>query len=876
MINAGQKEVHGKSQSRNSAKNNSRDWHKARSWLKVLIPVCSLILLAVFGGGLYPFHAFLVSLAILLIGLFTSFPAIKKSARIHWYLGVAVIVWLLFSIVPLPMSFLGEARTTAHNRAQSKVSEMAAIYNHPEINQLTGDPESLDKDDKRDDASSSEGEYLEAGINRSRLSLNYAGTVRFVLLFTGAWIIMWLTTAMNAMQRYWFAVVLVGGGTMVAALALLGKYIIDTGSNIWWFIPVEHRRIGGGPFINRDHFASFCAMLAPLAFSFVVDPFLGLSKKRDSHRRTGDKKKGKPRTTAKHSASDNLYSSRGKTGKRRRTKRGSGKKIRLVFAVCLAVLVMATVLSFSRGGMLMMLVAVGIVAAFWLKGRPALATGSTLLAISIICAFLFWPSSEVQQRIGTLHDFNAAMDYRTEMQREAVSQWKSFPVVGSGAESFRALNPIVRKVPGEKTPLYAHNEYLQILAETGIVGLILFAGLAGTFLFTVIRNIFRYKEMNSPSKVLRGTFPHEDEMISNKILQHPGIPPLAMIAASLGTIGGMMLHMAADFPCRIPLNAFLFASIAGLAMPLPFRSFRKRRKAWWWKNLVIAAVVAVLLVGWDAESLQLDEPQYLNEAELPELAKAVLYAPMYWVPWQKLSERSREEAQMAVHGNEEGNAEKGGSSKTIEFTPYELYSFGIDCLAVATEYNPRDYRMWRSLMLARRQTGNYEEKDIREPMHRMVELAPYRKELWQTLFDYEKEQENFARLWGVAEKAAQRSPEKIAAHLYWQIAEFEQGRDNIAAALKAVKEASRLQPRKFAYWLRRAEFEQKLDMLKQAEKSLEEATEIRPKRWKTWLELGKLRLKMNKDRGANKALSQAVNIKPDLRNKVDSIWKKFK
>ncbi|MFW5996427.1 MAG: O-antigen ligase family protein [Verrucomicrobiota bacterium] len=868
-------------QNRNSAKkNNFRRKQTIRNWLKVLIPVCSLIVLTIFGGGLYPFTAFLGSLILLVAGLFFSFPAHKKSTHLHWYIGAALILWLLFSLVPLPSSFLGETRPKVNQKSRQKITELAEVYPHPEIERLSDRNNRLQKEledsaeislVKDAERLSEEDEKIAAGS----LTLNYAGTVRFILLFAGAWMMMWLATAMNGPQRYWFMIVIVSGGAIVAALALLGRYVIDTGSNIWWFIPVDHRRVGGGPFINRDHFASFCALLTPLAFSLVIDPALGLKKKIENQR---EKKQKRISYSATQDSAATVNRNTGDTNtsrknKRRRKKhRSATKRHRIIFAICLFILVSATIMSFSRGGMIMMLIAIGITATFWLKGRPALATGSTLLAIFIICAFLFWPSSDVQQRIGTLQDFNAAMDYRTEMQREAVNQWKLFPITGSGAESFRTLNPLVRKIPSEKTPLYAHNEYLQILAETGIVGMLLFTALAVTFIGAVVKNIFRHKESDAPSKVLRGTFPHEDELTSKKMMKHPAIPPLPMIAASAGAVSGMMLHMSADFPCRIPLNAFLFAGIAGLAMPLPVRSFSMRRRKWGWKNLVLGGIVAGFLLTWRADELQLDEPSYLKQAELPELSRAVAYAPTYWVPWQKLSEKSRIQAQDAVYGGKENAAE----NVDIEFEPYPLYQFGVECLALATEYNPRDYRMWKSLTKARKDMGVSDQEKIRQPMHRMVELAPHRRGLWNNLFNYEKEQGNHNMLWDVAEKASRRSSEKIAGQLYWKIMKFEKERGNQEEALSAAKEASKLQPRKFPYWIKKAELEQELDKLKVAERSLEEAVQIKPKHWKTWLRLGKLRLEMNKDRSANEALSEAVKVKPDLRDKVDNIWQKAK
>ena len=827
---------------------NARRLSKVRNHFKVAIPLISLLILTIFGGGLYPLTAMLIATAIAVIGLSISFPAIRRTVKVHWYIGIILIFWLLATILPLPINFLGQQRTEYFRNMHQEISNLVQM--HPQKIFSEGQPSAS--------VLKSSGVKSEDKTLWGSISLNRAGSTRFILLFIGAWAMLWLVASMNTKQRAGILKILIIAGTLVAALGLVGNFILDTGHKIWWLIEADNR-VGGGPFINRDHFASFCAMLVPLAFSFVIDPLLGVN----PHIHNKDIHHKHRKDIGKHTNSERLLQKSVKKEK----KNGRSTKKRIFFAICLGILFTATVLSFSRGGMLMMLTATGITAAFWLKGHPALATASTGLAVVIICTFLFWPSSQIQDRVATLRNLDTAMAYRNVMQRNTLEQWKHFPLLGSGSESFRTVNPALRKHAGTKTPLYAHNEYLQVLAENGIIGFLLFVALVVSLIVTAVYNILRNNSNNPAANAIRGTFLHSEELESQKSSFHPSVPPLPMMATACGVAGGVLLHSFADFPCRIPLNAFLAAALLGLIMPVPARPFHSRRRSWWPKNLLLSIIAVILLISWNTNQLTLDKPSRLRRADIADLVESLSYSPTYWLPWLKLSEKCRTKAQQLSKAKQDQNR-----TVQVNYDPLKLYRFGVNCLDTAAKYNPTDYRLWISLFDAKQQTNSGNVKVLRSIITKAVAQAPQRMQLWKKWINFEKANGSYEDLKKIAEKSRRISSTAISSRIYYDISRSLQKKTEYENAHETITKAVELDEDNFKFWQQRAVIENQLKLYDDAERSLKKATNIKPNSWKSWMKLGRIRLKQKKERKANRAFSEAVKIRPELRKKVDKLW----
>ncbi|MFN8007910.1 MAG: O-antigen ligase family protein [Terriglobia bacterium] len=215
-----------------------------------------------------------------------------------------------------------------------------------------------------------------------------------------------------------------------------------------------------------------------------------------------------------------------------------------LLAGALGLMCLSLVLSHSRGGM----IAVGCALSFfgYLVFHSSQApirhrTKVTAMTAPLILVLL---SGELIPRFSyTVRD----APERIGVWKDALRIAKDFPLWGTGLGTFRYILPNYRQqvdivtvdeVPRQATWNYAHNDYLQLLVECGIMGILLAAW--GIFLW--FRLYFSgLKSVSSPN---------------DRILRY-----------GLGSsVVAMLVHSVMDFNLHIPANALLFAFCLALAV----------------------------------------------------------------------------------------------------------------------------------------------------------------------------------------------------------------------------------------------------------------------------------------------------------------------
>lgn len=155
-------------------------------------------------------------------------------------------------------------------------------------------------------------------------------------------------------------------------------------------------------------------------------------------------------------------------------------------------------------------------------------------------------------------------DPRTIAAQVAVRMFRASPIFGTGLDSYRLIFP---RFEDDRFGLYyAHNEYAQILAETGLVG----AAVVAWMLVLLGNRCFRF---------CRGA--SGDYRVLN--------------AGPWAAVAGMAAHSAFDWNLHLPANAYLACLVAGLAyssVPPP-----ANRKAAWWCLIPEWLPRAVLAIG---------------------------------------------------------------------------------------------------------------------------------------------------------------------------------------------------------------------------------------------------------------------------------------
>lgn len=138
----------------------------------------------------------------------------------------------------------------------------------------------------------------------------------------------------------------------------------------------------------------------------------------------------------------------------------------------------------------------------------------------------------------------------------SLEQFRESPVFGTGSRTFyfysRKFSP-EKEGAAEFESAFVHNEYLQVLADYGIFGLLIVVALAGVHLFNGIRFVLGYTGF---------------ETSSGRVL--PFSNHLGFVAGSLGSIGAIATLAIFDFVIHIPVIAILATVFLGvLACPDP-------------------------------------------------------------------------------------------------------------------------------------------------------------------------------------------------------------------------------------------------------------------------------------------------------------------
>jgi O-antigen ligase len=162
---------------------------------------------------------------------------------------------------------------------------------------------------------------------------------------------------------------------------------------------------------------------------------------------------------------------------------------------------------------------------------------ASVLVLTVL-AFIFLPSDPLIARYAALAPAGAiSSDMRTGMWRDALGVIKAFPLSGCGLGAYGSCFPRFQVVAPMTTIDFAHNDYLQYLAELGAPAFL--AGLL--FMLGIFRRAVR-SAMNESSDDRR-----------------------YVALACAGSFAAIGMHSLVDFNLYIPANAMLLAWIAGIA-----------------------------------------------------------------------------------------------------------------------------------------------------------------------------------------------------------------------------------------------------------------------------------------------------------------------
>jgi O-antigen ligase len=253
-----------------------------------------------------------------------------------------------------------------------------------------------------------------------------------------------------------------------------------------------------GPFVNRNHFAGFVELTLPAGLALMI--FRGL--RRDM----------------------------------------------IPLAGLLTIIpVGAMILSGSRGGIVSFGFELAVLALLArLRKAPQ---GTQLVALAIVglaaLALVAWlGAGKAIERFSVLHPGDVTLSRRASMVRGAAHIFFDHPMNGAGLGSLVAVYPRYETLYDGNVVDHVHNDYMELLAEMGILG-----GLCGfAFLWILLHEAYK-------------NFTAEQGHFSR-----------AVHAGAITALCGLLLHSLVDFNLHIPSNAVLFLLQAHLATTTPLPS----------------------------------------------------------------------------------------------------------------------------------------------------------------------------------------------------------------------------------------------------------------------------------------------------------------
>ncbi|PYU32068.1 MAG: hypothetical protein DMG28_13085 [Acidobacteria bacterium] len=283
----------------------------------------------------------------------------------------------------------------------------------------------------------------------------------------------------------WFLLVLAFGVSVFGIV----QYLTFNGK-LYWIRELRYGGIPFGPYVNRNHFAGLMELLIPPGLAILV---------------------------------------------LRAERRDLLPLVGLFTLLPIGALFMAA----SRGGIASFLVQLGLLALLigQRRGeRKHLVTGAMVFLLgTVVVAWLgIGPTLE---RFATFQSLEVNEARRLAMMKDSWRIFLDHPWLGTGLGTLQSVYPRYESLYDGKVVNHAHNDYVEVLAETGVPGALC------CLLFIVLL----FQSALARLRSSRGPL------------------DFALRAGALVACAGLLVHSLADFNLHIPSNALLFLLQAALA-----------------------------------------------------------------------------------------------------------------------------------------------------------------------------------------------------------------------------------------------------------------------------------------------------------------------
>jgi O-antigen ligase len=235
-----------------------------------------------------------------------------------------------------------------------------------------------------------------------------------------------------------------------AAIALFGIVQRATwNGRLYWIGPVAPHASGFGPFVNRAHFAGLVVVVAPMGLAMM----LGL-------------RRLLPRPRVPRAWRDRV---------RAWSSRNVGPERLIPLLILLAG--GAALVSGSRGGVVSLLCALVAMAGLGAHGREGGRRAGALAAATLVVVLVslwiggdivYGTAARLTEELGALQE-----SPRVRLWQDAVALWRTAPIIGTGLASFGVAFEPYRTLQAPVVFSHAESDWVQLLTDTGLVGVAL-------------------------------------------------------------------------------------------------------------------------------------------------------------------------------------------------------------------------------------------------------------------------------------------------------------------------------------------------------------------------------------------------------------------
>jgi O-antigen ligase len=295
-----------------------------------------------------------------------------------------------------------------------------------------------------------------------------------------------------------------GYGALVASFAVLQG--LTPNGKLYWIRALEQGGSIYGPYVNHNHYAGLMEMLTPFPLVLAA-----------THFTNGNRK--------------------------------------IAVAGVAALMAASIFLSGSRGGMAAFVAQMVVLGVLLVRKREGGWKQPLMLGafLAVVIVFLVWiGGNELTKRLISIHSEareEISGGVRLTIDRDCLRMLVRRPFLGWGLGAFPIVYPEFRSFYTTLFVNQAHNDYLQLLVETGLAGF----SIAVWFLVLVFRQA-------------AGKLKNWTETASGALT----------VAALLGCVG-ILVHSFLDFNLQIPANAALFYVLCAIAASAPLQESQRRR-----------------------------------------------------------------------------------------------------------------------------------------------------------------------------------------------------------------------------------------------------------------------------------------------------------